>query len=142
MLLNKLIWYDDYTTEIEILDEQHKEIFSGFNKFYAELNLGHFNKDVIDEFIEILDSYVTTHFNTEEKFMREENYPHYEEHKKRHDFFKAIYSEIKDNSFFRNSAGHLFALHLATISGEWWETHIVTDDKELSNFLKKLNNRY
>jgi len=142
MLLNKLIWYDNYATGIEIIDEQHKQIFNGFNEFYKELNLGHFNKDVIDKFIEILDSYTTIHFDTEEKIMREEHYPKYEEHKKRHDFFKSMYGEIKENNFFRNSAGHLFALQLATVSGEWWESHIVTDDRELSDFLKKLNKCY
>jgi len=132
MLLNKLIWYNNYISGIEIIDKQHKQIFNAFNEFYNELNLGHFNKDVIDEFIEILDSYTTTHFETEEKIMLEENYPDYEEHKKRHNFFKTIYAELKYNKFFRYSAGHLFALHLATLSGEWWETHVVTYDKELN----------
>lgn len=142
MLFNKLIWYDNYASNIDIMDEQHKQLFNGFNEFYHEINLGHFDKEVIDKFIDVLDSYTTTHFETEEKMMVEENYPYYEEHKKRHEFFKSLYEEIRDNRFFRHSAVHLFSMHLATTAAEWWESHIVTYDKELADFLKSLDKGY
>lgn len=142
MLFNKLVWYDNYASNIAAIDEQHKQLFEGFNKFYSEINQGHFDKDTIDKFIDVLDFYTTTHFDTEEKMMMEENYPNYKEHKKRHKFFKSIYEEIKDNKFFRHSAAHLFSLHLATTAAEWWESHIVTYDKELTDFLKGLNKGY
>jgi hemerythrin len=139
MHLNKLIWYDEYLSEIEIIDTQHQQIFNSFNSFYEALNTGEVDVTNIEEFIEALDSYTTTHFETEEKYMLETNYSGYEEHKSRHEFFKALYDEIKENKVFRYAASHLFALHLATVSGEWWETHIVTHDRELTNFLKKIN---
>lgn len=137
MLLNKLIWYEEYLSGIKVIDDQHKEIFESFNNFYEALNAGEVNKEVVDEFLKILDSYTTTHFGTEERLMLEYNYPKYEEHKKRHRFFISMYEELVENRFFRHTAGHLFALSLATLSGEWWETHIVTHDKELVNFLKQ-----
>lgn len=139
MLFNKLIWYDDYSMQIELLDEQHKQIFSSFNEFFNELNKGNFDREIIDNFIEALDYYTNIHFDTEEKLMLEKKFPNYEEHKKRHEFFKSIYNEIRNDVFIRNSAAHIFALNLGKISGEWWETHIVTYDKELSRFLTKLN---
>lgn len=137
MLFNKLIWYDNYELKIDIIDEQHKKLFEGFNDFYNEINQGHFNKEVINQFIDVLDYYTTTHFETEEKLMLETNFPNYEEHKKRHEFFKSIYEEIRDNRFFRHSAAHLFSMQLATTAAEWWNSHITTYDKELSDFLKQ-----
>lgn len=142
LLNNKLVWYDNYISNIKILDEQHQQLFDGFNEFYSEINQGHFNKEVIDKFISILDHYTTTHFDTEEKMMLKENYPHYKEHKKRHEFFKSLYEEIRDNRFFRHSAAHIFSVNLATTAAEWWNSHIVTYDKELTDFLKKLNKGY
>jgi len=138
MLLDKLIWYDEYLSGIQVIDEQHKDIFTSFNKFYETLNAGEVDKDIIDKFLETLNFYTTIHFDTEEKFMKEYNYSGYEDHKKRHAFFKSIYEELRDNRFFRYTAGHLFAYSLATLSGEWWETHIVTHDRELVYFLKQL----
>ncbi len=142
LLHNKLVWYDDYASGIEIIDKQHQQLFEGFNNFYSEINQGHFDKEVIDKFIEVLDYYTSTHFETEEKMMLKENFSDYEEHKKRHDFFKALYIEIRDNKFFRHSAAHIFAINLATTAAEWWNSHIVTYDKELASFLKNLNKDY
>ena len=142
MLFNKLIWYDNYASKIDMIDEQHKQLFEGFNEFYNEINLGHFNKEVIDNFISVLDFYTTTHFDTEEAMMLKENYPNYVEHKRRHEFFKSLYEEIRDNKFFRHSAAHIFSVNLATTAAEWWEAHIVTYDKELTAFLKELDKGY
>ena len=90
MQLNKLIWYDEYKSGIDIIDAQHLKIFNSFNHFYESINTGELNIKVIEEFIEALDLFTTIHFETEEKYMRETNYPHYEEHKQRHDFFRSI----------------------------------------------------
>jgi hemerythrin-like metal-binding protein len=81
MLFNKLIWYDEYLSGIQIIDEQHKDIFAAFNKFFASLNAGELDKVILDEFLHKLDAYTITHFDTEEKFMREFNYSKLEEHK-------------------------------------------------------------
>lgn len=97
---------------------------------------------MLDKFIDILDYYTTVHFDTEEKMMLAEDFPYYKEHKKRHTFFKHLYAEIRDNRFFRHSSTHLFSLHLATTAAEWWESHILTYDKELTDFLKSLNKGY
>lgn len=136
MRLNKLIWYDDYTSGIEVIDNQHKIIFNAFNDFYHAFNSDEMNKIVIDKLIETIDSYTTIHFDTEEEYMIMHNFFGYEEHKKRHDFFKNIYKEIKENKFFRHSRNHLFALNLATVTSEWWGIHITTYDRELTNFIK------
>lgn len=137
MLLKKLIWKESYSSGIDLLDRQHKAIFREFNEFYEKINDRDFDRSDIDKFLKELNSYTTTHFETEENFMVKENFPHYKEHKKRHKFFKAVYDEIKENKFFRESAEHLFSIHLAATAAEWLESHVVTYDRELADFLKE-----
>jgi hemerythrin len=141
MKLDKLVWYDDYISGIEIIDKQHKDIFCAFNHFYDSVNSCELNQLVIKELIDALDFYTTVHFETEERYMLRYSYSEHESHKDRHDFFKGIYKEIKENKFFRYSKGHTFALQLAVVSSEWWGVHITTYDKELTAFLKSINTK-
>lgn len=136
MEIKKLVWNDNYVLDIEIVDQQHKQIFDRFNDFCDKINNNDFEHRDLEEFLEDLNYYTTTHFKTEEKLMRKENYPFYKDHKKRHKFFKTFYEELRDNKFFRYSAENLFSVYLAEIAAQWLESHVVTYDKELANFLK------
>ena len=137
MFLKKLKWDEKYLTGVKIIDTQHQNIFEEYNLFCGKINNETYSHKDIETFLKDLNYYTTIHFETEEEFMEKENYPLYNSHKKRHNFFRAVYEEIKDNKFLRDAAEGLFTLHLAETVAYWLESHIETYDKQLADFLKE-----
>lgn len=137
MTIKKINWKPEYATRIELFDEQHKKIVTTYNDFCDKVNDKNYSKEDIVNFINELDSYAKNHFETEEKIMKKENFPQTHEHKKRHKFFNAIYTEVKENKFLRNDAEMLFVINLTEITLEWLESHLTTYDKEFTDFLKE-----
>jgi len=77
-----MIWEDKYSVNVNEVDGQHQEIFRLVNALDDSLSD---DRVVIAERLNALVAYVVDHFNTEEKYMQETNYPEYEAHKKMHD---------------------------------------------------------
>jgi hemerythrin len=76
--------------------------------------------------------YARTHFYTEEKYMREANYPDLPAHKKEHELFIAqVLNSIK--SF---EAGGTEPAVLASFLKDWILNHIAVSDKKYAPYLQ------
>jgi len=126
-------WSDKYKTGIELVDEQHKELFRLFNKIYDLYN----NEFLIDKYdqiisaLEELKDYTKYHFKAEEEYMLSIRYKKFFEHKLKHeDFIKDIdsidYKFIDDNQ-----QSHL--LELLKFVMDWLVEHVMTVDKQISS---------
>lgn len=125
-------WNKELETGISIIDEQHEKLFELINnidKFKGE-------KESFTEALLALQTYVATHFNTEEEYMRCMDYPDYKKHKACHDeFSNKYYSTLKK----------IFNVKDATNSGEefvvlledWIENHYKSEDVALAKFIKE-----
>jgi len=79
----KLEWLDEYSVEIKILDDQHKQMFVTINELLDAINTNtpqEHLKNIIDDLIK----YKLFHFETEEKYFKEFNYEGAEEHITKH----------------------------------------------------------
>jgi hemerythrin len=78
-------WLPEYNINITVIDEQHKELVNILNRLFAAVSLREGDK-VIAGIMDALVSYTQTHFELEERLMRQAKYkdlePHMEEHKK------------------------------------------------------------
>lgn len=94
-----MMWKDKYKIGVELVDEQHKELFKRVSDFIAVVQ----SKDPwenkigkVKETMEFMQDYVVVHFNEEEVYQAKINYPYIEEHKKAHEDFKnGVYEYAK-----------------------------------------------
>ncbi|MCL2558536.1 MAG: bacteriohemerythrin [Treponema sp.] len=124
-------WADSLTVGVEEIDEQHKGLIDVTNNLYEAYQDG----AVIERFRETLQialDYVTNHFSTEEKIMREIRYPEYEIHCKEHDLFVA---EVTKGA--ASIAGNLSdtAEEFMLFLKRWIAEHITRTDKRIGEYL-------
>jgi hemerythrin-like metal-binding protein len=131
-------WEDKYSVGIEKIDNQHKQLIEIINRLYY--SRGNSPHAVLGETIQKLIEYTKIHFADEERLMRENNYPDYQAHKKRHE---AFIEEVKkfNNEYQKVDDDLLEDYSLVTdvlfYLKSWLCGHILVVDKEYSAFLNK-----
>jgi hemerythrin len=77
-------WSEEYSVEIQEIDEQHKCIVGYINELYGALAKKD-NRELVADIIHKLVEYTKIHFAVEEALMRIFHYEGYEQHKTIHD---------------------------------------------------------
>ncbi len=128
-----IIWQDDYSVNVEIIDNQHKKIIELINKL-QEAMLKKQTKDVLGEILNELIGYAALHFSTEEKYFKEFNYSETEAHIKEHiDFVNSV---TKFNDDFKK--GRLFvSMKLFKFLKSWLVEHIQVSDKKYTTLFNE-----
>ena len=128
----RIEWDESYSVKIGDIDDQHKELINLFNEVHdcidsnrAIERLGSVLEDLID--------YTRVHFVTEEKLLRENGYPNYEQHKKMHDDLTIRVLDLQD----RYSKDHSVAVLIDSMKfmTDWLTQHIIRTDKQYSTYL-------
>ncbi|MBC8588308.1 bacteriohemerythrin [Paratissierella segnis] len=123
-------WSNKYLLGIDIIDEQHKELFCIAGDAYDLLkNEFYIDKyDKVVKLIEELKRYATFHFETEEKYMMEIGYKKLFSHKMVHnDFIKQV-NEIDLEKVDENQEEYLASIIQFIV--DWIEQHILRMDRE------------
>lgn len=76
-------WNKELETNIEIVDQHHKEFLKQANKFIIKVLAGKTEEAVEEEF-EFIKDYLLYHFQVEETFQYESGYPEYKLHQAEH----------------------------------------------------------
>lgn len=119
-------WKDDFSVDIKIIDDQHKELFRLVNDFYNNI-MNKSNKEAIWKVIDELETYVYKHFATEETMMQEANYPDYKNHKAEHESFKEKVIDFKQ----RYKEGRLLlSIEVTRFIKDWISVHIMQTDHQ------------
>ena len=129
-------WNDRMLVHIPEIDEQHKELVSMINRLHESLLAGEGNRSVKSA-ISFLMQYVLIHFSAEEHLMRDNAFPDYKEHKRRHDEYverlKGFITKYKSNT-------PLLAREMLLFLGDWARNHISGVDMDYAPYIqKKLN---
>lgn len=78
-------WSTEYSVSIKVIDDQHRELVNILNRLFISVSKREGDK-VIASILDALVGYTKTHFELEERLMRQAKYedlePHIEEHKK------------------------------------------------------------
>lgn len=128
-----LVWSKDLELKIEIIDEQHKEIFEEINKLIKSFEK-HEEIEQTYQVLDFIESYVKKHFQTEEFYLEKYKYQNLAAHKKMHEAFSAKLSEYKD-SFKRSGITRLAALQMFDFLIKWWNNHILKIDAKYVDWL-------
>ncbi len=127
-------WTEDLAVGSLEIDNQHKELFKRINQMLEACTQGK-GKEVLNEIIGFLESYVVTHFGTEEALMKQYNYPDYLNHKKQHEQFIQSFMGLKNELATTGPGTHIVVMTNRTVVN-WLNGHIRNVDKLLGAFLK------
>jgi hemerythrin len=129
-------WENKYVLGVEIIDKQHKHLFSLTNELYERCRYG--ENAVHEQFIKTLHalvSYVLEHFSTEEKIMEHIHYPRIAEQKEQHaSFTKKVIEESKKFE----SGAHGVPQDLVHFLRDWIVSHIAVFDQVLADYIHHL----
>jgi len=130
------------STGIEEIDAQHRHLLDLAERLErvieqsndqatmaAELEEMDTVRSIIAELVE----YASYHFDTEERYMRDNDYPEYDQHHQEH-IRKA--ESIRHWSCFWQKSKDCFSVEVAEFINDFWDTHVLEYDRKLGEFLK------
>ncbi len=132
-----LKWDDSLLTGIEIIDNQHKELLNKINDLVNKLETDSSNDDFIKS-INFMKMYALEHFETEQSYFEEFDYPMSQEHTQEHKKFISKIQELEEKSNTFGNAIHL-SIELNAYLIHWWYSHIKHYDKHLASFINIKN---
>lgn len=123
-------WSKDLVIGIEIIDNQHKEIFNRLNTLLDAMDKGKGKKE-IDTLLDFLAHYIKEHFSAEEELMTKYNYNGYLKQKTGHTQFIKDFFNLKREFNSQGSTLHLVVRTQQQL-GDWLTNHIKVEDKKLT----------
>lgn len=128
-------WKDAFSVNISSIDEQHKELFSIGNSLYDVVSM----RDDIDTYDDLvaalqrMQDYAIYHFGFEEKLMKDNGYPDFNNHKKQHDYFIQKIGSVDYEEMDKDQKQN--GLDLIIFIANWIENHILKTDMKYKDFL-------
>jgi len=129
-----LNWEDKYSVGNEVVDEQHKKLFSMYNDLVKSIEK-HDQKEVIGKLLENLIEYVAFHFSDEERLMKAGNYPELEEHQRVH---KDLRNKVYDIFTKYITGEDVNVEEVASFLENWLKNHVLGMDMKYKEYIKGL----
>lgn len=125
-------WKDEYTTNIGVIDEQHKKFLDIINELKDIINNKTCKDRVSNVFFQI--AYLIDHFFVKEEiYFKDCEYPNFEQHKIAHNHF--IDRIIQFQKDVENNKENL-CLDIYNYLENWFDEHILKYDKKAVKYLK------
>lgn len=124
----QLVWQDRYNIGVEIIDKEHKKLFSILNSMFSISEQEERSQWVCQEGIKYFKDHAMRHFSEEEVYMASIHYMGYDRHRRLHDAFRkktlpALEQELKQSKYSPDSVNHF----LGVCTG-WLIGHTLTED--------------
>lgn len=133
-----MMWKEKYKINVDLIDDQHKELFGRLSNFIQVVQNEYSWDEKIEEVKEtmaFMQEYVVFHFDDEERYMQEIDYPNFEPHKKIHEDFKATvntYVEIFQKEGYTEDKIQELCAKLMT----WLIMHVGKMDQQIGKYVK------
>ncbi|MBK1717076.1 bacteriohemerythrin [Thiocystis violacea] len=127
-------WSDVYLIGIADIDQQHRGFFAASHRLYEDI-LDREGKSAVTEAITFMRDYAESHFQTEEVFMREHDYPAIKEHLRQHVAFFRSLDELENDLMIFGPSQDL-ADRALDITQDWLIDHIADEDMLYSLHIK------
>ena len=130
---SKFLWKDEYSVNVQMLDNQHRKILFLINNINNALLAKNYNNLKIN--LESLKEFSLYHFTFEIDLLNKYGYNTTTQKEMRDDLIKeldAIYQRVIKHENIDNS-------DIAEFLSQWIQTHILTEDKKYSSYLNKKN---
>lgn len=128
------LWSPVLETGHDKIDEQHKQLLEALNGIANAFKQGTGDEELLKT-LAFLTNYTVMHFTTEEDLMKEYDYHGYQSHRKTHEDFKVIVSQLTQRLQKEGPSEDLIVTVTAII-GDWLISHIRVDDVRMAKFIK------
>lgn len=129
--MSLLRWKDEYLTQVDEIDTQHRRLFDLVNDIYDMMRLGRDQSSVVEAMTDLFE-YTRFHFGTEEKLMQETQFagtdPHVAEHVRLLDQINNLRIEVRDGRI-------VLSMNEMYFLKDWLLGHFQGPDKGLANHL-------
>ncbi len=126
-------WNDKYSVNISLIDEQHKKLVELINKTRMLENFNNSPRSAL-EILDQMTEYALKHFETEEHYMKEFNFPGLESHRNEHIDFANNITDYKNRAI---SGDCQVISEILEYLMKWLINHIQVTDKEYIDCFKK-----
>ncbi|MEW6413448.1 MAG: bacteriohemerythrin [Candidatus Zixiibacteriota bacterium] len=124
-------WHDSLSVGVDEIDTQHKNLLAMINRLQESISRGTGRSEIGGVLTELV-RHMSEHFAAEEKLMLSAGFPYYSDHRARHYVFhKTIVNLLKGLRRDQNMS----AFQLLALLRDWWQTHILEEDKKLGDYL-------
>ncbi|MFN3531895.1 MAG: bacteriohemerythrin [Candidatus Brocadia sp.] len=127
-------WNESLAVGVEMIDNQHKGIFSRVNNLLNAMAQGK-GRDEVGKVIAVLADYVVKHYSAEEAIMAKHNYNDLPSQKAEHTQFIKDFSGLKKEFETKGVTPHL-VIQVQQKVCNWLTYHIGNEDKKIGAFLK------
>lgn len=127
-------WTEDLSVGHEILDKEHQKWIAILNDFYQGLKDGRSKEKLIELVVAMLD-YTKYHFASEEKYMKSINFPDFDKHKEKHDFYENRITEFHDKI---KEGKMILSLEVTNFLKTWLINHIKGTDQNYARFANNI----
>ena len=128
-----LTWDDSYSVNVKEIDRQHKKLFDMLNRLLEAMKERK-GKEVVGSIIREMESYTVLHFGVEEGYMKQYEYPDYQQHKSEHEKFISKLASFKENL---KSGKITLTMEVMQFLRDWLSNHILKTDKRYSAFFNE-----
>ena len=123
-------WSSELESGCPSIDSQHKQLFASLQELLSACQRGE-QASELKKTLDFLVDYSIKHFADEEEFQIKHNYPDYERHKRLHDDFKAVASDLVARVTEEGASPKLVAEAHFTV-GKWLVSHIKGEDLKIA----------
>ncbi|MFW9887568.1 MAG: bacteriohemerythrin [Candidatus Thorarchaeota archaeon] len=133
--MEEIMWDESLSVGVDLIDEQHKMLIERINNLSNAVakSMGHTK---IIETLLFMTEYTDFHFSTEERYMKELDYPAMENHLKQHEEFKSMLNTLEED-FREDGATKVVSKSINTFLGNWLLNHIKVVDVNFGKFFKE-----
>jgi hemerythrin len=128
----KLLWTEQLSIGIEVIDQQHRRIVDYINQL-EDARARVFSQEEFGGLITELVDYTVSHFGFEESLQEEAGYPYIKAHKRVHELFTRRIGEFQA----RFDQGEDVSTELNNVLVTWLSSHIQRDDEDYAETVKQ-----
>ncbi|WP_432734613.1 bacteriohemerythrin [Maridesulfovibrio sp. FT414] len=128
----RIEWHDGLKIGVEEIDNQHKELIRIVNEVLDKSKSGK-EDAALDALFGQLREYAVYHFNSEEKYMEQIEYPYLAEQKRAHKELKGKVKQLQSARFHKE---HVSWEEAKDLLARWLIEHLLHEDFKIGQFVK------
>ena len=129
---NQLVWQDRFNIGVDIIDREHKKLFSIVNKLFAHSDQAAKRQWACEEGIKYFKDHAMKHFAEEEAYMASISYPGYETHRNIHKYFRTDTLPVLERELSRSMYSQDAVNHFLGVCAGWLIGHTLTEDRAIT----------
>ena len=130
--MTPIAWDEKYRLNVKEIDDEHKNLFSLFNRLQEGIIIGKSRDELGTALLELIDNTIL-HFASEEKLLQQFSYIGFVEHKRAHDDLIAEAKELQEK-FFQGKIE--LSDKVSVFLTDWLTDHILDMDKKYAPLFK------